>query len=81
MNRLIKKILLFLIRLYQHTLSPDAGILKIFYPHGYCQFHPHCSQYCYQSLEKHGIIKGIYFSILRILRCHPWSRGGLDPVK
>ncbi|MFH1712215.1 MAG: membrane protein insertion efficiency factor YidD [Patescibacteria group bacterium] len=67
--------------IYQKTLSLDHGPLKAFYPHGYCQFHPTCSEYCRQAIIKRGIIKGIFSGGWRILRCHPWSQGGVDQVK
>lgn len=70
-----------IIRLYQKTISPDHGILSWRYPYGACRYYPSCSEYSRQSLIKHGFIKGLYFTINRILRCHPWSKGGHDPVK
>lgn len=72
--------LLWLIRIYQKTLSPDHGLPKIFFPHGYCKFHPTCSDYGYQAIEKHGIFKGVPMSVWRVLRCNPCSRGGIDQV-
>ena len=69
------------IRFYQKTISLDHGIFKKFFPYGYCRFHPTCSEYAVQALGKYGLIKGMYMSIYRLLRCHPWSRGGHDPVK
>lgn len=69
------------IRFYQKTISLDHGIFKKFFPYGYCRFHPTCSEYAAQALGKYGLIKGMYMSISRLLRCHPWSKGGHDPVK
>lgn len=69
-----------LIRLYQKTISPDHGILSWRYPYGACRFYPSCSEYSRQSFIKHGLLKGLYLTIKRILRCHPWSKGGHDPV-
>jgi putative membrane protein insertion efficiency factor len=69
------------IRFYQKTISLDHGILKKYFPYGYCRFHPTCSEYAYQSLEHFGLIKGSYKTIIRLLKCHPWSSGGHDPVK
>ncbi len=45
-----------------------------------CRFDPSCSHYCYQALEEHGFIKGMFLGIKRILRCHPWGGCGYDPV-
>lgn len=78
---MFKKILLKLIRIYQKTLSPDTGWFKVFYPHGFCRYHPHCSEYGHQAISKHGILKGTFMAIYRVLRCNPWSKGGYDPVK
>lgn len=61
-----------LIRIYQVVLSPLLG--------GRCRFHPTCSQYAIQSLEKHGLFKGLWLATRRILSCHPFHPGGLDPV-
>lgn len=68
------------IRIYQRTFSPDHGPLRRLYPHGYCKFHPTCSQYTYEAVEKLGIIRGLWLGGLRVLRCNPWSRGGHDPI-
>ncbi|HSG31409.1 MAG TPA: membrane protein insertion efficiency factor YidD [Thermodesulfobacteriota bacterium] len=46
-----------------------------------CRFYPSCSVYCTHALEKHGIFRGLYLSVKRILRCNPFSFGGYDPVK
>lgn len=81
MNNLIKKIILKLIRIYQKTLSPDHGFLSDRFPYGYCRFHPTCSEYSYQSIEKFGIFKGGWFGLKRIGRCNPFNQGGEDPVK
>lgn len=78
---MFKSIALKLIRLYQKTLSLDHGPLSKMYPHGFCKFHPTCSQYSYEAIEKYGVIKGGVMGVWRILRCNPWSKGGEDPVK
>lgn len=80
-NELLKQILLIIINIYQKTLSPDEGWLKGFYPYGFCRFEPHCSEYCRQAISKYGPYKGTYLCSYRLLRCHPWSKGGHDPVK
>ena len=68
-----------LIRLYQHTLSPDhSPWRKHVFPAGYCKFTPSCSQYGYEAIKNHGIIRGVLKSVWRVLRCNPWSRGGVD---
>lgn len=70
-----------IIRVYQKTLSLDHGVGKRFFPYGYCRFHPTCSEYAHQAIGKFGLYKGLYKSIIRLLKCHPWSSGGYDPVK
>ena len=77
---IIKRLSLGLIRLYQKTLSPDHGWMRVVYPHGACRYHPTCSQYTYQAIERHGVLRGIGLGGRRIIRCHPWAKGGYDPV-
>jgi len=77
----MKKIILFLIRVYQKTLSFDHGVLKVFKPYGQCRFYPTCSEYTYQAVEKYGVGKGVRLGIKRISLCHPWNKGGIDELK
>lgn len=77
----MKSLLLSLIKIYQITLSPDHGLARIFYPHGFCKYHPTCSQYGYQAIQKYGAIKGALLASKRILRCTPNNAGGIDPVR
>ena len=76
-----RRLMMFLIFLYQNSLSLDHGPLKNILPYGFCKFHPSCSEYSYQSFKKKGFIIGFILTIWRILRCNPWSKGGHDPVK
>jgi uncharacterized protein len=76
----VRAILLGLIRLYQKTLSPDHGPLRGRFPQGYCRFHPTCSEYGYQAIERYGPLRGGWLALKRIGRCHPWNPGGIDPV-
>lgn len=69
---LIKKIMILFIRIYQIFISP------LFPPT--CRFYPTCSAYFIQALEKHGVVRGSYLGIKRILKCHPGNPGGYDPV-
>jgi len=64
--------LIVLIKIYQLLISP------LFPPS--CRFTPTCSHYSIEALRKHGIIKGGWLSVKRILRCHPWGGSGYDPV-
>ncbi len=72
----MKKILLFLIKIYKRFLSPIFSHLGI-----HCKYEPTCSEYTRQAIEKYGAFKGSYLGIKRILRCNPWSKGGYDPLK
>ncbi len=68
------------IRLYQKLLSPDHGPLSSRFPGGYCRFRPTCSEYSLLAFKKYGFLKGGLLALGRILRCHPWSKGGWDPL-
>jgi hypothetical protein len=52
--------------------------LGLFVPAGTCKFHPSCSQYAILALRRHGLLKGSALAASRLLRCHPWSKGGVD---
>jgi len=73
---MLKKILIFpvifLVKIYQSIISP------LFPPT--CRYKPTCSEYAIQSLKKHGLIKGVYLSIKRVVNCHPWGGSGYDPI-
>lgn len=77
----MKSLALKAIRFYQRYLSFDTGILKfLFLTDKACRFSPRCSEYTYQAIEAYGIIVGSWRGLMRIIRCHPWSKGGYDPV-
>lgn len=69
---LIKKILISFIKFYRKYISPLKKPC--------CRFTPTCSEYALEAFEKYGALKGLYLSIKRILRCHPFCEGGYDPV-
>lgn len=72
-----------LISFYQKILSPLKGFLKYFgfFKNSNCVFYPTCSEYTKQAIEKYGILKGLYMGSLRVLRCHPWQKNHIDPLK
>ncbi len=72
----MKKILIFLIKIYKRTISPilDFSGIK-------CKYYPTCSEYMIQAIEKYGIVKGCFLGIKRILKCNPFTKGGYDPLK
>jgi putative membrane protein insertion efficiency factor len=69
----VKALTLKVINFYQHHRLPLIA-------QGSCRFAPTCSDYAYQAIDKYGILKGSLLSLKRIIRCHPWSAGGLDPL-
>jgi len=77
---MFKKVLTGIIRVYQRFVSPDTGLLRVFFPFGACRYHPTCSEYGYLSIKEHGVLVGSYYAIKRILRCNPLSDGGYDPI-
>jgi len=67
----VRPALLFLIRLYQRVLSPYLG--------GQCRFHPSCSAYAYEAIDRYGM-RGLGLALRRLSSCHPLGRHGVDPV-
>ncbi len=61
-----------LIRFYQLALSP--------YMQHSCRYRPTCSQYSIEAIQRYGPLKGTYLALRRIIRCHPFSKGGFDPL-
>ena len=68
----VRKILILFVRSYQYVLSPLSPPS--------CRYHPSCSEYAKQAIEEWGPGRGIIMALTRILRCHPFSAGGYDPV-
>lgn len=68
----MRTILITLIRVYRYTLAPFLA--------GHCRFHPSCSHYAEQAVACHGILRGSWYALRRLARCHPWHAGGSDPV-
>lgn len=68
----MKKILVFLIKIYQITFRSFVG--------QNCRFFPTCSDYAIEAIQKHGSFKGTILTIKRLLKCHPFHKGGDDPV-
>lgn len=69
----MKKILVLLVKFYQKNISGLKSAPS-------CRFIPTCSQYAIEAIEKYGALKGSWLALRRILRCHPFCKGGYDPV-
>jgi len=69
---MIKYLIIKLIKAYQYVISP--------YIAPSCRFTPSCSQYALEVIKKHGVFRGCWLSVKRILRCNPWHPGGYDPA-
>ena len=71
-GKITRKLLLAFIKTYRYLVSP------LFASH--CRFYPSCSAYALEAVSVHGTVKGLWLTIKRLLRCHPFTSGGLDPV-
>jgi putative membrane protein insertion efficiency factor len=72
MMNMMARLLIWMIKAYQVLLSPFFG--------QQCRFYPTCSQYALDAINKYGAITGAYYTVRRLLRCHPWCAGGHDPI-
>ena len=69
---MIYRLLKLIHRIYKLSLSVTFG--------GHCRFYPYCSDYCLESVKRFGIIKGGILTVIRLIKCNPWNKGGEDPV-
>ena len=69
----VRAVAIWPLRIYQRYLSPLKGAPS-------CRFHPTCSSYAIEAIEVHGVLRGSWMGLLRVLRCHPFHPGGHDPV-
>ncbi len=72
MKKLLAKLLILFIRIYQYTLSPFIGRS--------CRYTPTCSVYSVEAIKKYGPFKGGWMALKRVLSCNPWGGSGYDPV-
>ncbi|HEX9503534.1 MAG TPA: membrane protein insertion efficiency factor YidD [Patescibacteria group bacterium] len=76
-SRILALPLVLLVLIYQKTLSPDHGMLKPWFPYGYCKFYPSCSEYAVQVLRSQGII-GLPKILKRLISCRPGVAPAID---
>lgn len=69
---IVSKVLSLIVKGYRNGVSPMLGM--------HCRFHPSCSAYALEALERHGTARGVWLALKRLTRCHPWHPGGYDPV-
>ncbi len=78
-KRMIKKVVISIIHLYQRALSPDKGFFRSSAPSsGCCVMYPTCSNYMIGAINKHGVFVGVYRGVKRIFRCHPYQKKLID---
>lgn len=73
LNRALTNICIYLVEFYRKFISPLKAPT--------CRFYPTCSQYSLEAFKKYGLIKGMFLTIKRILKCHPFHPGGYDPLE
>lgn len=74
---MLRALSLGLVKGYQALLSPGRGLLRAWYPFQ-CRYSPSCSEYARQALEKYSFLGALRRIVWRLIRCHPWSKGGVD---
>lgn len=70
----VRRLLVWIIEVYQRTVSPDHGPLRYLHPYGFCRHHPTCSDYGKQVIEARGVVIGSLLLLFRLLSCHPWKQ-------
>lgn len=75
----MQNIVVYFINFYQKFLSLDTGVFSL-KKNITCVFYPTCSEYTKQAVLKYGVLKGLFYGVLRITRCHPWQKNHIDPL-
>ena len=69
----MRNLIVFALRMYKRWVSPCLPSA--------CRFHPTCSEYMLEAVQRHGVVRGIWMGMRRLARCHPFQQGGFDPVR
>ena len=69
----IQELILAILRFYKRWISPLLPSA--------CRFHPTCSEYAMEAIQHYGVLRGVWLGVLRLLKCHPFHKGGFDPVR
>lgn len=69
----VSNLIVFALRMYKRWVSPLLPSA--------CRFHPTCSEYMLEAVQRHGVVRGIWMGTRRLARCHPFHQGGFDPVR
>jgi len=72
-SRVIQELFLAILRFYKRWISPLLPSA--------CRFHPTCSEYAMEAIQRYGVLRGMWLGVLRLLKCHPFHKGGFDPVR
>jgi putative membrane protein insertion efficiency factor len=69
----MRQLVIGILRIYKRWISPMLPSA--------CRYHPTCSEYMIEAVEKHGVLRGLWMGLKRLGRCHPFHEGGFDPVR
>jgi putative membrane protein insertion efficiency factor len=72
-GHVIRELILAILRFYKRWISPLLPSA--------CRFHPTCSEYAMDAIQRYGVLRGMWLGVLRLLKCHPFHKGGFDPVR
>lgn len=80
-HHLPRRLAVWIISIYQKTLSPDHGFPRVLFPHGFCPQHPTCSEYSKHVILERGVVIGGALALKRVLGCHPWKHVSKEKLR